>query len=128
MDYGRNNERLAEIGDRYAGYQVYDRHYEKVGKIDDLFVDEEDHSEYIGVKLGLLGTRSTLVPMELVRVNDERRLAEVAADKATIEEGPTFEYEREVTPEFEHRVYRARPYYPVATRSEEAACLLSGNP
>lgn len=105
MNYGENNERLTEIGDRYAGYQVYARHYVKVGKVDDLFVDETDSPEYIGVKLGLLGTRSTLVPMELVRFNDERRLAEVAADKETIEEGPTFEHDRELTPEFEDRVH-----------------------
>jgi hypothetical protein len=49
--------------------------------VDDLFVDENDHPEYIGVKLGFLGMRSTLIPIDKVRVNDQRQLVEVAADK-----------------------------------------------
>jgi hypothetical protein len=35
-------DRFAEVEDRYAGYTVYDRHYEKIGNVDDLFVDEND--------------------------------------------------------------------------------------
>ncbi|MBV9452914.1 MAG: PRC-barrel domain-containing protein, partial [Rubrobacter sp.] len=84
------SDRLAEGEYSFTGYQVYDRHYEKIGKVDDLFVDENDQPEYLGVKMGLLGMRSTLIPWELVRVNDKRRLVEVATDKATVKEGPTF--------------------------------------
>jgi uncharacterized protein (TIGR02271 family) len=38
-------------------------------------------------------------------VNDFRRLVEVASDKATIEEGPAFGDDAEITAEFEERVY-----------------------
>ncbi len=38
------------VGKRFDGYQIYDQHYEKVGKVDDLFVDENDPPEYIGVQ------------------------------------------------------------------------------
>jgi hypothetical protein len=89
----------------YKGYTVYDQHYEKVGKVDDLFVDENDQPEYIGVKMGLLGTKSTLIPIELVRVNDRRKLVEVAADEATIKGAPTFDDDSDLTPEYEHGVY-----------------------
>ncbi|CAA9466942.1 MAG: hypothetical protein AVDCRST_MAG02-3217 [uncultured Rubrobacteraceae bacterium] len=92
-------------GTAYKGYTVYDQHYEKVGKVDDLFVDENDQPEYIGVKMGLLGTKSTLIPIELVRVNDRRHLVEVAADEATIKHAPTFEDDKDITPEYEHGVY-----------------------
>ena len=34
------------IGKRFEGYQIYDQQYEKVGKVDDLFVDENDVPEY----------------------------------------------------------------------------------
>jgi hypothetical protein len=44
--------------DRYAGYNVYDPDGERIGKVGDLFVDETDSSEYIGVKMGFLGTKS----------------------------------------------------------------------
>jgi hypothetical protein len=84
---------------------VYDQHYEKVGKVDDLFVDENDSPEYIGVKMGLLGTKSTLIPIELVRVNDRRQLVEVAADEETIKHAPTFHDDKDITPEYEHGVY-----------------------
>jgi uncharacterized protein (TIGR02271 family) len=93
------------VGKRFEGYQIYDQHYEKVGKVDDLFVDEHDVPEYIGVKTSLFGGPSTLIPMDIVRVNDLRQLVEVASDKATIEEGPSFEDDAEITAEFEERVY-----------------------
>jgi PRC-barrel domain len=56
------------------GYQAYDMHYEKIGTVDDLFVDDDDRPKYVGVKTGLLGTRTTLIPIELMRVNDKRKL------------------------------------------------------
>src|SRR5918997_675564 len=95
----------ANVGKRFDGYQIYDQHYEKVGKVDDLFVDENDVPEYIGVKTSLFGGPSTLIPMDIVRVNDLRQLVEVASDKATIEGGPSFGDEGEITAEFEERVY-----------------------
>ena len=131
-----NREEAAprDAGLDFTGYQVYDMHYEKIGKVDDLFVNESDRPEYIGVKMGFLGTRSTLIPMDIVRVNDKRRLVEVEADKDAIKEGPTFSDDREITPEFEQRVlsyYQAEtaqasaereafgPYYPDTTGGEQ---------
>ena len=93
------------VGKRFEGYQIYDQHYEKVGKIDDLFVDENDVPEYIGVKTGLFGGPSTLIPMDIVRVNDLRQLVEVASDKDTIKNAPSFGDDVEITAGFEERVY-----------------------
>jgi uncharacterized protein (TIGR02271 family) len=98
-------ERFTELEDRYVGYTVYDRHYEKMGEVDVLFLDENDQPAYIGVKMGFLGTRSTLIPFEMVRVNDARQVIKVAADKETLKNGPTFDDDREITPEFENEVY-----------------------
>src|SRR5215213_156746 len=90
------------IEDQYAGYAVYDRAGEKIGKVDDLFLDESDQPEYIGVKMGFLGTRSTLIPWEAVSsTDDERRSITVATDKEAAKNGPTFDDDREITPEFE---------------------------
>ena len=94
-----------EPAEAYKDYTVYDQHYEKVGKVDDLFVDENDQPEYIGVKIGFLGTKSTLIPIELVRVNDRRKLVEVAADEETIKGAPTFDNDSDITPEYEQGVY-----------------------
>jgi uncharacterized protein (TIGR02271 family) len=101
----RTDKFTEEVEDRYAGYTVYDRSYEKIGSVDDLFVDENDSPEYMGVKMGFLGTRTTLIPFQIARVNDARQIIEVAADKETLKNGPTFDDDREITPEFENEVY-----------------------
>jgi uncharacterized protein (TIGR02271 family) len=105
MEREERSDGFTALEDRFAGYEVYDQDYDKIGKVDDLFVDENDNPEYIGVKMGFLGTRSALIPLDMVRVNDERRLVQVAADKDRVKDGPTFDDDREITPEFESEVY-----------------------
>jgi hypothetical protein len=101
------HDRFTELEEAYKGYAVYDQHYEKLGKVDDLFVDENDQPEYIGVKIGfLLEQKTVLIPMGIVRVNDRRKLVEVAADKDTIQEAPAFDNNKDITPEYEERVHR----------------------
>ena len=108
-DYGAREERtdrFTALEDRFAGYEVYDQSGSKIGKVDDLFVDENDTPEYIGVKMGFLGTRSTLIPWEAVSsTDDEGRAITVATDKETAKNGPAFDDDREITPEFEQQVY-----------------------
>src|SRR5829696_2672625 len=100
------SDRFTAIEDQYAGYEVYDRNGEKVGKVDDLFVDEHDQPEYIGVKMGLLGLEGTgLIPWELTRVDEADRRIEVSVDKAQVKEGPSFNDDRDITPEYEEQVY-----------------------
>jgi PRC-barrel domain len=101
----RTDKFTEEVAHRFAGYTVYDQDYEKIGNVDDLFLDESDHPEYIGVKMGFLGTRTTLIPFQMARVNDARQVIKVAADKETLKNGPTFDDDREITPEFENEVY-----------------------
>jgi uncharacterized protein (TIGR02271 family) len=138
----QHGDRSAEGEYSLEGYQAYDVYYEKIGTVDDLFVDDDDRPKYVGVKTGLLGTRTTLIPIELVRVNDKRKLVEVEADKNTIKEGPTFGDDREITSEFEQRVlsyYRAEieqvsstkreadvTHYPDATTGAERVDLRPG--
>jgi hypothetical protein len=98
-------DHFRELEGAYKGYTVYDQHYEKIGKVDDLFVDENDQPEYIGVKAGFLGMKSTLIPMEIARVNDRRKLIEVAADKDAIKDAPAFDDDEEITPDHESRIY-----------------------
>ena len=97
-----------ELEERYAGYKVYDRDGEKIGKVDELFVDENDRPEYIGVKMDFLGTKSTLIPIDVIRVSENRRIMEVSETKDKIKEGPTFDDDEAITPEYEERV---RSYY-----------------
>ncbi|HEV2745661.1 MAG TPA: PRC and DUF2382 domain-containing protein, partial [Rubrobacter sp.] len=96
------------IEDRYAGYTVYDNAGSKIGKVDDLFLDENDQPEYIGVKMGFLGTSSTLIPMELATTDESSSSITVSTDKETAKNGPAFNADRELTPDYENEV---RSYY-----------------
>ena len=93
------------IEDRYAGYTVYDRDGDKIGKVDDLFLDENDSPEYIGVKMGFLGTRSTLIPMQMATTDEANGAINVSTDKETVKNGPSFDDDQEITPEYEDEVH-----------------------
>ena len=105
-EYEERSDRFTAIEDRFAGYEVYDRAGEKIGKVDDLFVDESDQPEYIGVKMGLLGlSGTTLIPWEVCTADETTQRIEVSADKDTVKNGPAFDDDRDITPEFEQEVY-----------------------
>ena len=79
--------------------------------MDDLFVDESDNPEYIGVKIGLLGlSGTTLIPIEAASVDEPAQRITVSDDKDRDKDGPSFDDDREITPEFESEV---RNYYGV---------------
>ena len=101
----QRSDRFTALEDQYQGYEVYDRSGDKIGKVDDLFVDEQDQPEYIGVKMGFLGTRSTLIPWEIARVDENDRRIDVSADKAQAKEGPAFDDDEDITSDYEQRVY-----------------------
>jgi uncharacterized protein (TIGR02271 family) len=107
-DYGAREERtdgFTALEDRFAGYEVYDPNGEKIGKVDDLFVDESDQPEYIGVKMGFLGTSSTLIPWQLATVEEANRRIDVSVDKQIAKNGPAFDDDREITLEYEDEIH-----------------------
>ena len=99
-----SEDRLRELEEKYENYKVYDNQGQKIGKVDDLFVDETDREEYIGVKLGLLGMKSTLIPMEIVRVNEGDRSIEVSDSKDHVKDAPSFDDDEDITYEYEERI------------------------
>ena len=101
----QRSDRFTAIEDQYQGYEVYDRNGDKIGKVDDMFVDENDQPEYIGVKMGFLGTRSTLIPWEVASVDENDHRIEVSVDKATAKEGPSFDDDQDITSDYEEQVY-----------------------
>ncbi len=101
----RRDDGGTALENAYQGYTVYDRDGDKIGKVDELFVDENDRIEYMGVKMGLLGLGGTaLVPWEAVRVDEGQDRIEVSADKETVKNGPSYDNE-DITPDLEQRVH-----------------------
>jgi uncharacterized protein (TIGR02271 family) len=73
MEREQRTDRFTTLEERFAGYEVYDPSGEKIGKVDDLFLDENDQPEYIGVKMGFLGTSSTLIPVGIATIEEQVR-------------------------------------------------------
>jgi hypothetical protein len=55
--------------------------------------------------MGLLGTRSTLIPWQMVEVREAESTLIVSAGDDHVKNGPTFDDDRDITPEFENEVY-----------------------
>ena len=90
MEREQRTDGFTALEDYFSGYEVYDLARSKIGKVRDLFVDDNDQPEYVSVKTGFLGTKSTLIPWQIVEVRDgEQRL--VVADKDAVKGGPAFE-------------------------------------
>ena len=105
MEREHRSDRFTALEDQYAGYEVYDRNGEKIGKVDDLFIDENDQPEYLGVKMGFLGLEGTsLIPWELTRADEQGRRIEVSVEKAQVKEGPSFNDDEDITPQYENEV------------------------
>lgn len=99
-----DSDRLRELEEKYEDYKVYDNQGSRIGKVDDLFIDDTDREEYIGVKMGFFGMRSTLIPMEIVRVNERDRTVEVSETKDRVKEAPNFDDDDDITTEYEERI------------------------
>ncbi len=108
MEREQGTDRITVPEGHFAGYDVYDQNRQRIGEVEALFLDENDQPEYIGVKIGVLGTQSTLIPMAITTVDEEAGRIVVPADKDIVIDGPTFDEDHEITPEDEDRV---RSYY-----------------
>jgi len=104
MEREQRTDRFTALEDYFSGYEAYDPAGSKIGKVKDLFVDENDEPEYISVKTGFLGTKSTLIPWQMVEVRDGEQRLVVAADKDAVKGAPAFK-DREITPEYENEVH-----------------------
>lgn len=99
------DEGLSNLEGKYDGYTVYDRDGDKIGKVDELFVDENDREEYIGVKMGLFGlSGTTLIPIQIVSVDDSENSLRVDDTKEHIKDAPNYSNEDDIDPEYEDRV------------------------
>ena len=124
MEREQRTDRFTALEDYFSGYEVYDPAHSKIGKVGDLFVDENHEPEYVSVKTGFLGTKSTLIPWQIVEVRDGEKRLVVAADKDAVKGGPAFN-DREITSEYENEVHS---YYGLeGTRASEDRGLYKGH-
>ncbi|HSK83573.1 MAG TPA: hypothetical protein VK902_09270 [Rubrobacter sp.] len=59
---------------RGAGYAVCDHLGQKIGRAEEVFVNGDEEPEYVRVRIGLLGKRSVLIPVQFAELDDERQI------------------------------------------------------
>lgn len=88
------------------GSDVYGRDDDKIGSLDQIYLDNiTGEPEFISVKTGLFGMRSSLVPLAQATRRSDGSL-EVAYDKATVKDAPSIEADQELSEHEEQELYR----------------------
>jgi uncharacterized protein (TIGR02271 family) len=83
MQQSITTDRLAEM----RGQTVYDASGEKIGKVEEIFYDNETQQPvWIGIGTGFLGTKRVLVPVQGASATDDGLT--VAYDKAMVKDAP----------------------------------------
>ena len=99
------DEYLRDLEGKYDDYTVYDRDASKIGKVDELFLGENDREEYIGVNTGLFGlSGTTLIPLEIVNVDENEKALRVDESKDRIKDAPSYSNEDDIDSEYEDKV------------------------
>jgi uncharacterized protein (TIGR02271 family) len=96
----------------WIGHQVVDTAGEKVGKVSNIYVDDQTgQPEWLAISTGMFGKRSSFVPMQGASTDGDRLL--VGWDKAKVKDAPQVEDDADgyLTPEEEQELYR---YYGTA--------------
>jgi sporulation protein YlmC with PRC-barrel domain len=88
----------------WHGFEVIDRDGDKVGKLDEIYLDGETGGpDWAIVNTGLFGRRSSFVPLrEAIRDGDMIR---VPYPRDQIKDAPSIDPDDEVSPDEEHEIY-----------------------
>ena len=95
---------LEEVKTWRRGMKVVDANGEKVGTLDDVFLDRHTgEPEWATVKTGLFGLKVSFVPIDEAEVTDEEM--RIPFTKEQIKEAPRADPNRELSPEDERRLW-----------------------
>ncbi|MEY2534213.1 MAG: hypothetical protein QOF29_2123 [bacterium] len=88
----------------WRGRTVIDREGEKVGTVEDVYLDRSSgEPEWVAVKTGLFGTRVSFVPIrDASPAGDDVRIAH---EKDLVKDAPNVDADGELSPEEERRLY-----------------------
>jgi len=94
----------AKLGD-WRGKDVLDRDGEKIGKLEDVYVDTETDTEEFGtIKEGLISKHLTFVPLQDVSASPD--YLQVMVTKSLVKEAPNIDTDAELSTFDEEGVYR----------------------
>ena len=89
----------------WIGHTVVDRDGDKVGKVQDVYLDRRsEEPEWLAVKTGLFGSNVSFVPVQNATTADDDTIR-VEHEKDRIKDAPNIDPDGELSPEEERRLY-----------------------
>ena len=89
----------------WIGHTVVDRDGDKVGKVQDVYLDRRsEEPEWLAVKTGLFGSNVSFVPVQNAATADDDTIR-VEHEKDRIKDAPNIDPDGELSPEEERRLY-----------------------
>jgi stress response protein YsnF len=88
----------------WRGRTVVDRDGDKIGKFDELYLDDSDRPAWAAVTTGLFGMRQTFVPLSEARADGD--VLQVPFAKDMVKDAPSVDPDAQLSPEEEDLLYR----------------------
>jgi stress response protein YsnF len=88
----------------WRGRTVVDRDGDKIGKFDELYLDDADRPAWAAVTTGLFGMRQTFVPLSEARADGD--VLQVPFDKDVVKDAPSVDPDAQLSPDEEDLLYR----------------------
>jgi uncharacterized protein (TIGR02271 family) len=89
----------------WRGSTVVDRNGDKIGKLDEIYMDQESgQPEWALVNTGLFGSRSSFVPLSGASPQDDKVL--VSFEKSQVKDAPNIEPDGALSPQEEAELYQ----------------------
>jgi len=99
--------------DRIIGSEAVDPQNDKIGKVSQVYIDEEtEQPRWVSVRTGLFGTSESLIPLD--NANWDGDGLHVGYDKARVKDAPRVDADRELSPEEQEQLYS---YYGLSGRA-----------
>lgn len=100
------NTTTAATPDQLFGYDVIDNGGNKVGSVDNVWVDDATSDlEFVGVKTGWLMGKIHVIPTETAQIDNGNQTITVPYPTDQIKDAPSFSGDDELSPDDENQIY-----------------------
>jgi len=100
-----HTEQIQQQATQWRGHDLVDRDGDKVGSIEDIYLDQETGQiEWAAVKTGLLGTKLNFVPIQ--NASFENDVVRVPFEKSQVKDAPSVDADGELSQREEADLYR----------------------
>jgi stress response protein YsnF len=110
----------------WRGRTVVDRHGEKIGTFEELYLDESDRPAWAAVNTGLFGLRQTFVPLSAAQPAGDS--LQLPFDKQQVKDAPNVDPDAQLSAEEEDTLFRHYGLRPEDASAGEPPSQAAGEP